>query len=78
VNRALTEATSVVIVTARDGRELIPSIRALQRRGLTVRLLAAGPAGPEAAARARSAGITADAIELDGPWRTASRVAVVA
>ena len=78
VGRVVTESTSVVVLTARDSRQLLRPLRALQRRGLAVRLLAAGSAGPGAAARARSAGIPAEVVDLDGPWQTASRVMVVA
>ena len=68
----------MVVLTARDSRLLFRPLRALQRRGLAVRILAAGSAGPGAAARARSAGIPAEVIDLDGPWQTASRVTVLA
>ena len=78
VGRAVGEATTVVVLTARDTRELLQPLRSLQRRGLTVRILAAGSAGPGAAARARSAGIPAEVVDLDGPWRTASSVLVMA
>ena len=78
VGRAVGEATTIVVLTARDTRELVRPLRILQRRGLTVRVLAAGSAGPGAAARARSAGIPAEVIDLDGPWRTAGRVSVLA
>jgi uncharacterized protein (DUF58 family) len=78
VGRAVGEATSVVVLTARDSLELIRPLRALQRRSLAVRMLAAGSAGPGAAARARRAGIPAEVVDLDGPWRTATRLLVVA
>lgn len=78
VGRVAGEATSIVVLSARDSRTLIRPLRALQRRGLTVRLLAAGSTGPSAAARARSAGIPAEVVDLDGPWRTASQVQVLA
>lgn len=78
VGRVVSEATSVVVLTARDSPALLRPLRALQRRGLAVRILAAGAAGPGSAARARSAGIPADVIDLDGPWQTASRVVVLA
>ncbi len=74
VGRAVGEATSVVVLTARDSGELLGPLRTLQRRGVAVRILGSGAAGPGAAARARSAGIPAEVIDLDGPWRTASRV----
>ena len=78
VGRVVTESTSVVVLTARDSRELLRPLRALQRRGLAVRLLTAGSAGPGAADRARGAGIPAEVLDLDGPWKTASRVTVIA
>lgn len=78
VGRAVTEATSIVVLTGRDSRELVRPLRTLQRRGLSVRLLAAGSAGASAVARARAAGIPAEVVGLDGPWRTATRVEVVA
>lgn len=74
VGRVATEATSVFVLTARDSRLLVRPLRSLQRRGLAVRLLAAGSAGPSAASRARGAGIPADVIDLDGPWRSASQI----
>jgi uncharacterized protein (DUF58 family) len=78
VGRVAGEATSIVVLSARDSRAIVPPLRALQRRGLTVRLLAAGSAGPSAAARARTAGIPSDVVDLDGPWRSASQVQVLA
>ena len=78
IGRAVNEATTVVVLTARDSRGLLRPLRALQRRGLTVRLLAAGSAGPGSAARARTAGIPAEVIDLDGPWQTATQVLVLA
>ncbi len=74
VGRVATEATSVFVLTARDSRLLIRPLRALQRRGLAVRVLAAGSTGPSAASRARGAGIPADVLDLDGPWRSASQM----
>jgi uncharacterized protein (DUF58 family) len=78
IGRAVNEATTVVVLTGRDSRRLLRPLRALQRRGLTVRILAAGSAGPSSAARARTAGIPAEVIDLDGPWQTATQVMVQA
>lgn len=77
VGRAATDATTVVVLTARDPGALLGPLRVLQRRGVTVRLLASGVTAIESAARARHAGLPAEAVNLDGPWRTATRVGVL-
>lgn len=76
VGRAAREGTTILVLTGREASALVRPLRSLQRQGLAVGLLASGPAGPEAARSARGAGLPAEVIDLDGAWRTATRVAV--
>ena len=76
VGRVAREGTTVLVLTGRDASLLLRPLRALRRQGLSVALLANGVAGPESVAAARATGLGADLVELDGPWRTASRVLV--
>jgi uncharacterized protein (DUF58 family) len=76
VGRATREGTTILVLTGREASGLVRPLRLLQRQGHSVRLLASGPAAAEAARSARAAGLPAEVIELDGGWRTASRVVV--
>jgi len=76
VGRATREGTTILVLTGREASSLVRPLRLLQRQGHSVRLLASGPAGAEAARSARAAGLPAEVIELDGGWRTATRVVV--
>ena len=46
--------------------------------GATILVVTCGSDGPADAARIRRAGLPARCVALDGPWRTAERLAVVA
>ena len=76
VGRATREGTTILVLTGRGASGLVRPLRLLQRQGHSVRVLASGPAGAEAARTARAAGLPAEVIELDDGWRTATRVVV--
>ena len=78
VGRAVRDGTTILVLTGREAGPLLPSLRALQRQGHAVHLLAAGEAGPAATLLARSAGIPGEAVSLDGSWDTATRLQVMA
>lgn len=78
VHRVTRPGTTVVVVTARDPRPYFPRLRALERAGSTVVVLACGPEAAGDVASARAAGFAARRASLDGPWRTATELAVVA
>jgi uncharacterized protein (DUF58 family) len=77
VHRTTRPGTTVVVVTARDPRPFFRRLRALQRDGCDVVVLACGSTGAADAARVRAAGLVGRSASLDGPWRTASRLAVI-
>jgi hypothetical protein len=68
----------VVVLTTRDPSPFTAYLRGIQRSGATILVVTCGPQGPTDAARARAAGLSARCVALDGPWRTAERIAVVA
>jgi uncharacterized protein (DUF58 family) len=76
VARVAREGTTILVLSGRDVSDLLRPLRALQRQGLSVAVLASGFAGPGSVAAARAIGLQADLVGLDDPWRTASRVVV--
>jgi len=78
VARTVRPGTTVVVLTTRDPVAFLAYLRGIQRRGATVLVVTCGPDGRADAVRARRAGLTARCVQLDGPWRTAERLAVVA
>ena len=78
VARTVRSGTTVIVLTTRDPLPFVGHLRGIQRRGATILVVTCGPDGPSAAARARRAGFAARCVRLDGPWRTAERVVVVA
>jgi uncharacterized protein (DUF58 family) len=76
VLRAVRSGTTVVVVTARDPSRYLAHLRRLERAGCPVIVLACGRAGVGDAARVRAAGLVARTARLDGPWRTATQLAV--
>jgi ABC-type sugar transport system substrate-binding protein len=74
--RVVRHGTTVVVVTARDPSPYVAHLRRLERAGCPVVVVACGPAGAADAARARAAGLAARTARLDGPWRTAARLAM--
>jgi uncharacterized protein (DUF58 family) len=74
--RVVRPGTTVVVVTARDPSPYLAHLRRLERAGCPVVVMACGPGGAADAARARSAGLAARSARLDGPWRTAGRLAM--
>jgi uncharacterized protein (DUF58 family) len=74
--RVVRPGTTVVVVTARDPSSYVAHLRRLERAGCPVVVVACGPAGAADAGRARAAGLAARTARLDGPWRTAARLAM--
>lgn len=74
--RTIRPGTTVVVVTARDPSPYLAHLRRLERAGCPVVVVACGPGGVADAGRARAAGMAARSARLDGPWRTATRLAV--
>jgi uncharacterized protein (DUF58 family) len=78
VARTVRPGTTVVVLTTRDPAPFIAHLRGIKRSGATVLVVTCGPNGPADAVRARTAGLAARCVRLDGPWRTAGHLAVVA
>jgi uncharacterized protein (DUF58 family) len=76
VARAVRSGTTIVVLTARDPSPYLAHLQRLHRTGCPVVVVACGPDGVTAAARARSAGLAARSARLDGPWRVATGLAV--
>jgi uncharacterized protein (DUF58 family) len=76
VTRAVRPGTTVVVLTGRDPEESIRHLRTLERSGCPVLVLGLGSRGRVAVDRARGAGLTARTAELDGTWRSATKLAV--
>jgi uncharacterized protein (DUF58 family) len=74
--RTIRTGTTVIVVTGRDPSSYLAHLRRLERAGCPVVVLACGRGAPAAAGQARAAGLTARTARLDGPWRTATRLAV--
>lgn len=78
VARTVRPRTTVIVLTTRDPSRFVAHLRGIQRTGATVMVVTCGPDGPADAHRARAAGLAARSVRLDGPWRTAEHLAVVA
>ena len=78
VGRAVRDGTTILVLTGREAGPLLRPLRALQRQGHSVRLLGAGEAGRATVLTARAAGIQGEAVALDGPLETATRLTVSA
>ena len=78
VARTVRTGTTVIVLTTRDAVPFLPYLRGIERQGASVLVVTCGPNGPADAARARRVGVAARCVRLDGPWRTAERVGVVA
>jgi uncharacterized protein (DUF58 family) len=76
VARSTRVGTTVIVITARDAGRFVADLRRLERIGLPVRVLASGPTADATVERLRAAGIRASRAGLDGPWETATRLAV--
>ncbi|HWH37972.1 MAG TPA: DUF58 domain-containing protein [Candidatus Limnocylindrales bacterium] len=75
IPRRFSAGTTVLAVTLRDPLAFATAFSGLRRSGFSVALLACGPGAAGRARSARAAGFTARAAELDGDWRTATRLA---
>jgi uncharacterized protein (DUF58 family) len=76
VARVVRPGTTLLVVTARDPSPYLGHLRRMERNGCPVVVVACGPSGAADAGQARKAGLTARSARLDGPWRTASHLAV--
>jgi len=65
-------------VTMRDPRPYVRELRRLRRAGYGVIVVACGETAADDAVSARRAGFAARAMQLDGPWQTATHLAAVA
>lgn len=78
VARTVRPGTTVLVLTTRDPVPFLAYLRGIARGGATILVVTCGPNGPADAARARSVGLSARCVRLDGTWRTAERLGVVA
>jgi hypothetical protein len=78
VARTVRPGTTVLVLTSRDPVPFLAYLRGIARGGATILVVTCGPNGPADAARARSVGLSARCVRLDGTWRTAERLGVVA
>jgi hypothetical protein len=76
LQRVLRPGTTVLVVTARDPSPYLGHLRRIERSGCPVVVVACGPDFAADAGRARAAGLAARTARLDGPWQTASNLAV--
>jgi uncharacterized protein (DUF58 family) len=76
VARLAPSGTTLLVVTARDPSPYLGHLRRIERAGCPVVVVACGPDGAADAGQARAAGLRARSARLDGPWRTASHLAV--
>jgi uncharacterized protein (DUF58 family) len=74
--RVVRPGTTVVVLTARDPVAYLAWLRRIERAGCRVVVVACGPDGAADAGRVRRVGLVARSVRLDGPWRTASSLAV--
>ncbi len=77
VIRTTRAGTTIVVISARDPGAYLAHLRRLEAAGCPVVVVACGPAASVAAGRARRAGIASRVAALDGPWRTAGRLALI-
>jgi uncharacterized protein (DUF58 family) len=74
--RVIRPGTTVLVVTARDPSPFLGHLRRIEQAGCPVVVVACGIDGAADAGRARAAGFAARTARLDGPWQTASHLAV--
>ena len=78
IPRRFRETTTVMVVTMRDPQPYVRELRRLRRAGYGVIVVACGETAGNDAVSARRAGFAARAMQLDGPWQTATHLAAVA
>ena len=78
IPRRFRETTTVMVITMRDPRPYLRELRRLRRAGYGLVVIACGDAATVDANSARSAGFAARAMQLDGPWQSATQLAAVA
>jgi uncharacterized protein (DUF58 family) len=74
--RVIRPGTTVVVVTGRDPAPYLPWLRRIERAGCRVVIVTCGPDRIADAGRARRVGLLARSARLDGPWRTATTLAI--
>ncbi|CAN5656088.1 hypothetical protein BH23CHL7_BH23CHL7_22740 [soil metagenome] len=78
IPRRFGAGATVLAVTMRDPLPFVASLGGLRRTGFRVALLCCGRQAAAHADRALAAGFVARAADLDGDWRTATRLAATA
>ncbi len=76
IPRTVPPGATVHVLTARDPREDLATLRRLAVGGYDVRLVLVGPDAAAHAGRARAAGLPTVVATLDPDWRTASAVGI--
>jgi uncharacterized protein (DUF58 family) len=74
--RSIRPGTAFIVLSVRGPASFAPALRRLASSGHPVLLVALGPDAEHAARAARALGIEARVGRLDGPWRTATAMAV--
>jgi hypothetical protein len=78
VARAISPGTTVIVITCRDPHDFVGHLRAIERHGCPIVVLATGRDARDAVGTARSAGLVARVASLDAPWRAAKRLVIAA
>jgi uncharacterized protein (DUF58 family) len=76
--RRIGPGATIVVLTARDPRSLLPTLRRLARSGYAVEVVVMGHEARPRAAAARAVGIPARVASLDPDWRTSEALVVTA
>lgn len=74
--RSLRPGAEIIVLTARDPGPYLGAMRRIRSIGFGVTLLGVGPRGGFATGRARSAGLAARSVRLDGSWADAAGLLV--
>ena len=78
VARTVRPGTTVVVLTTRDPVPFLAHLRGIGRQGATILVMTCGPKARPTPPGPGASGLTARGVRLDGPWRTAERLGVVA
>jgi uncharacterized protein (DUF58 family) len=76
IARLVRPGTTIAVLSARPPEPMLPVLRRLAILGFPILFVAFGADADRNAAVARSAGIAARLATLDGPWRTATELAI--
>ena len=72
------QTTTVIVLTMRSPQAYLGEMRVLRRAGYGVVVLSCGRSAAHDAVLTRRAGFSARAVQLDGPWQTATELAAAA